>query len=72
MPPPTNNSLTRHVHAVQRYISLTAPRYAALQEPGVVTHPICCFGDPSKPRTVTVGLNPYQRIHEHAEELNAA
>lgn len=58
MPPATNTAFVRHVHAVQRYVSLTAPRYVALHESGVVAHPICCFGDPTKARVVTVGLNP--------------
>jgi len=58
MPSPENSAFARHVYAVQRYVSLTAPRYVTLFNPGVVTHPICCFGDPSDAKVITVGLNP--------------
>ena len=54
----SGNDLARHVFAVQRYVTLTAPRYAALHKSGVITHPICCFGDPTRAKVVTVGLNP--------------
>jgi hypothetical protein len=54
----TSSAFDRHVHAVQRYVSLTSPRYAALFKPGLVAHPICCFGNPAEARIVTVGLNP--------------
>lgn len=55
--PPTT-AFARHVYAVQRYVSLTAPRYAPLFESGLLTHPICCFGTPLDARIITIGLNP--------------
>jgi hypothetical protein len=54
----TSTPFARHTHAVQRYVRLTAPRYAALRKSYLVTHPITCFGNPAKARVVTVGLNP--------------
>jgi hypothetical protein len=47
-----------HVHAVQRYVKFTQPRYDRLFKPNVPTHPICVFGDPAKAVVVTVGANP--------------
>lgn len=52
------NAFARHVFSVQRYVALTAARYASLHQPGLVTHPIICFGDPTNARIITVGLNP--------------
>lgn len=53
-----SSPFARHVYAVQRYVEFTSPRYAALMTPGVVTHPICCFGKTESAEVVTVGLNP--------------
>jgi hypothetical protein len=53
-----SSPFARHTHAVQRYVKLTTPRYAALHKSYLVTHPISCFGNPANARFVTVGLNP--------------
>jgi len=56
----------RHVYAVQRFVKFTQPRYDQLFKPSVVTHPICCFGDPAKAAVVTVGVNPpVGEFHSH-------
>ena len=51
-------AFARHVFAVQHYVESTSARYAGLHQPGLVTHPIVCFGDLSRARIITVGLNP--------------
>jgi hypothetical protein len=61
MPTSKTSAFDRHVYAVQRYVSLTAPRYAGLFRPGLAVHPICSFGDPAQARIVTVGVNPSDR-----------
>jgi hypothetical protein len=58
MPLAASRAFTCHVNAVQHYSALTALRYAALHRSNLVTHPVCCFGDPAEARIVTVGLNP--------------
>ena len=55
---PPNTAFSRHTHAVQQYVKLTAPRYAALHKSCLITHPITCFGNPTNAKVVTVGLNP--------------
>ena len=52
------SAFARHVYAVQRYVTFTAPRYAPLMKASVRTHPICCFGEIESAKVVTVGLNP--------------
>lgn len=51
-------SVSRHVSAVRYYVEHTAARYEPLMQPGIVTHPICCFGYPVNAEIVTVGVNP--------------
>ena len=58
MPTSTQDGLARHIYAVQRYAASTAPRYAALAERELTTHPLSCFGNPADAIVVTVGLNP--------------
>lgn len=51
-------AVPRHVYSVQRYVEFTAPRYSSLMKPGLLTHPICYFGNPATAKIITVGLNP--------------
>ena len=70
----SQNEFARHVFAVQRYVALTAPRYAALHQLGIATHPICCFGDPARAKVITVGLNPscgeFMRVRKWPKDLD--
>jgi len=56
--PTWDREFERHVYAVQRYVALTNSRYAPILVSGLVTHPICCFGNLRQAKVITVGVNP--------------
>ncbi len=55
---PTRDELEKYVGDVQADVAASAAQFVSLQPPGVVLHPIPFFGDPTRARVATVGVNP--------------